>query len=121
MATVNIQIKGLNKLRGAFLKAPKAVSSELEKGIKRSVIKLERKAKQEVPVDTGRLRGSHRTKFGNLRGEVSPTTTYAVYVHEGTRHQRSNPWLQRTADALQKDVEQEVQQAVNRAIKKAFG
>lgn len=54
---------------------------------------VERHAKQEVPVDTGRLRSSISTDIGNLRAKVAPHTDYAVFVHEGTKHMKGRPFM----------------------------
>lgn len=61
--------------------------------IDRFAFTVERKAKQEVPVDTGRLRSSITTDIGNLRARVAPHTDYAVFVHEGTRYMKGRPFM----------------------------
>lgn len=55
-------------------------------------------AKQEAPVDTGKLRDSHAVEGGHGEYSVVADTPYAVYVHWGTRHQAANPWLARAAE-----------------------
>ena len=59
------------------------------------------------PVDTGRMKGSHR--FWNVKRSartvtyrVGPTVDYAVYVHEGTRRRAGRPWLRRAAESYYK-------------------
>ena len=55
-------------------------------------------ARQEVPVDTGKLRDSHAIEGGNGEYSVVADTPYAVYVHWGTRFMAANPWLARAAE-----------------------
>lgn len=122
MAQISIQLTGLKKLRQAMKSAPMEVARELDKGIKKSVISLERTAKHEAPVDTGRLRSSHRTELSKLRGELFPTVSYALFVHEPgrTRNWSGDPWLARTIKQEQRNIESIMQKSVNKAIRKAF-
>lgn len=55
-------------------------------------------ARQEAPVETGKLRDSHAIEGGQGEYSVVADTPYAVYVHWGTRHQHANPWLARAAE-----------------------
>lgn len=54
---------------------------------------------KESPVDTGKLRQSIRfRKISNLVGVVEPESQYAIYVHEGTKYMRGNPFMDRGLD-----------------------
>lgn len=61
------------------------------------------KARSLCPVDTGNLRGSltyevTRTGVGGKLGaRVGTNVPYAIYVHEGTKYQKGQPFLE---DAL---------------------
>lgn len=120
MPQMSVTLKGLNEARRAFKLFPDAVGRELQEGIQRSVFTLERTAKSESPVKTGRLRASHRTQVSRLKGELFPTTDYAGFVHEGTRGRSGNPWLQRTATSETIHVTAIMQDAINRAINRSF-
>ncbi len=100
MANINITIKNMAEIRAAFAKAPRLTVSALNKAIQQSIFTIERDSKRNTPVDTGFLRASHRTLFSNLRGEVSPTADYAVFVHDGTRYMRPRRFL---LEAVQSD------------------
>lgn len=122
MANINIKISGLDKLKAAFARAPQVVREEVNDGIAQSLAVLERTAKKESPVDTGRLRASHRQQQNRsqMSGELFPTVEYAPYVHERgfTRIWKGNPWLGRTAKIEERSVERIIQRAVNKAIKR---
>ncbi len=122
MAEITLQIRGIKELRTSFFRAPKIVSRELDKGIARAMATLERTAKKESPVDTGRLRASHRTRLGNLRGELVPTVRYATFVHQPgvTRNWKGNPWMERTVRMKEREVNKIIQKAVDTAISKSF-
>jgi hypothetical protein len=65
----------------------------------RRAIRVESRAKQLCPVDTGRLRSSITWRIiysgGALDALVGTNVEYAIFVHEGTRPHviRGNPWL----------------------------
>lgn len=60
-----------------------------------SALAIDRTAKQLVPVDTGRLRGSIHPIFSNqgLDAQVVTNVEYAAAVEFGTRYQRAQPYL----------------------------
>lgn len=117
---INVQIQGLDELKQALNLAPQVVENEVNKGIKRAIIQVERSAKIKVPVDTGRLRASHQIEFTNFRGELFPTTDYAPFVHEGTRFMRARPWLMDAWLTERGTIETILNQAVESALRKVF-
>ena len=72
-------------------KIEKAVSEELE----RTALKVQRTAKELVPVDTGSLRRSITVEGNMMNFEVFANTEYAVYIEYGTSPHRieGNPYL----------------------------
>lgn len=126
MAKINLQVKGLRKLKRAFIFAPTKVGKEIEDGLKKSIVIVEREAKRSITtgrtraIDTGRLRASHFSRVKGLTGEIFPTVNYAIFVHEGTRFMRSRPWLEKAARNARNDVKKELQKSINRALEKAF-
>jgi HK97 gp10 family phage protein len=56
---------------------------------------IESEAKQNAPVDTGRLRASIRFEMApnGLGGEVATNVTYAPYLELGTRNRPARPFL----------------------------
>jgi len=81
---ITIKIEGLEKLKDAFKKSPGIVREQIQKAIALSVALVNREAKIEAPVRTGRLRSSIRSRIQPFKGIVEPTVDYAIYVHEGT-------------------------------------
>lgn len=63
--------------------------------LQRAAYLVERNAKRETPVQTGTLRRSITTAVGTRRALIGTNLHYAVYVHEGTKHRRPNPYLER--------------------------
>ena len=59
------------------------LGAALQRGIEKFAFGIERYAKTETPVDTGRLRSSISTDIGTLRARVQPHVVYAGWIHEG--------------------------------------
>jgi len=118
---IKIAIKNLPQVQAALARSPQIVSKHINKAINRSIMDIRNASVDETPVDTGRLRGSYETKFGNLRGEIGPTAKYAIYVHEGHRQQvgryvpaierrlvqpyvKGNPFFKRAIDSVNRKI-----------------
>lgn len=69
----------------------------------RTSLQVVNKARSLCPVDTGNLRGSIAYEVtrngigGKLGARVGTNVPYAIYVHEGTKYQKGQPFLE---DAL---------------------
>ncbi len=87
---ITIKVKNLDNIKAMFRKAPMRMTTELNKAINRIVLKVERDAKRNAPVNKrgggGNLRQSIKSSMiGIARGKVEVGADYGVYVHEGTR------------------------------------
>ncbi len=89
--TIDVDAKALT---AALERAPAKVTAGLNVWISRTAFRTEREAKLHVPphVDTGRLQSSIHTNIGNLKAVVTPTSKYAVFVHEGRRPGKMPPF-----------------------------
>lgn len=81
------------------------VRKALNKGIKKVVFFLEWEAKVFTPVDTWVLRNSYRQSYGDLKWKLFNIRNYWIFVHEGTRFIKSNPFLTNTVEKAWKEVE----------------
>lgn len=86
----------LSKLRG---------EDAINRAIKKWIFTIERAAKIETPVDTGILRNSYTTEFDSLIWRLVNFRDYAIYVHEWTRFQKPNPFLERAVMQTEQQVE----------------
>ena len=90
-----------DKLAQAFRIAPRDTVQTFNKALLRIGMKMEREAKVEVPVDTGRLRASINTsQQGGLAVRVGTNVKYAIWVHGGTGPhfvpaEKLQPWSKR--------------------------
>ena len=94
MPNINVTIRNIGAIKAAFNKSPILMTKELNTAIAETVITIRRKSMINTPVLTGRLRGSHYSKFSNLKGEVGTDTNYDLFVHNGTRFMAARPYLQ---------------------------
>lgn len=88
MFKIEVDTSGLNLAIGAI---NKAVANELDD----TAHKVERQAKELVPIDTGALRSSISTSGGGLDYSITASTDYAKYIEDGTSPHviTGNPYL----------------------------
>lgn len=120
MAQVSIKIKNINEIRQAFSQAPNLMNRELKDALNRSAITVQGRSMQNTPVITGRLRSSHVFAVSGsgmgMQAVVYPTANYGIFVHEGTRFQRPQPFLK---DGLESSAD-EIQGYFQKATQNVF-
>lgn len=112
MANIQVKITNLAEIKAAFKLAPGKMRDNLNKAIQKSIFSIERDSKINSPVLTGFLRASHQSLFSDLRGEVGPTASYAIFVHEGTRFMRPRPFLLEAVKTNEKSIQDYFHDAV---------
>lgn len=74
------------------------------KYLKQQGIKVQRRAKQLAPVDTGRLRASITEELGQEGGDlverIGTDVDYAIHQEMGTVHMSGTPFLRPALDAV---------------------
>lgn len=116
MASINVTIKNLPEIKRAFAKSPRLMTRELNLAIKKSIFTIERKSMINTPVDTGRLRASHSTIFGSLRGQVNTNTNYDIFVHEGTRFMKARPFMLQAVNSSSMEIDKYFTDAVDNVL-----
>lgn len=116
MLEISVKIEGLEEFQKLMAQMPDRVQKGLSEAIKKSIFLIEGQAKQNAPVDTGRLRASILTELHPLTASVMPTVNYAIYVHEGTRFMRGRPFL---GDAVQQ-TQDEISDIFSEALKEVM-
>lgn len=117
---IQVQIKDLNALKGAFSGFPETIAPFLRTASTKSALKVEGEAKKVTPVDTGRLRSSIATSLGimnkGITSIVSTNLFYAIFVHEGTRRMRGRPFMQQGVDASMSYIEQVYREEIGKSL-----
>lgn len=110
MAELKVKIEGLDELvRDMRDRFPKEYEGAVETAMETSVKDVEKWAKQNVPVDTGRLRSSIHSEvsvMGDVKGIVGSTVKYAPFVEQpgGVRRTGRRPWLHPAVHEHQQEI-----------------
>lgn len=84
---------------------PADVARALAAVIAKATVLIARGAKQNAPVDTGRLRASIASTTHPINGEVRTHVDYAEYVHNGTRFVHPRPFLYDAATQVERQLD----------------
>ena len=126
-AAITLTVHDRFMLGKRLAQSPEKVAAKLNKTMLGIAIDMERAAKKEVPVITGRLQSSIFMTRENLRYSVRPDTVYAEWVHEGNKgvhipdsHRNStydgNPFMDRAFDLVEPGARQELNDTVKEII-----
>lgn len=89
-----VEVRSRHNVRARVRSRRTRYAAGVERGIRKATAFLLRESLRLVPVDTGALRASARTRFEGeglqTEGWVSYNTHYAIYVHEDL-HARHAP------------------------------
>jgi len=122
MPQVSIKIKNINEIRQAFSQAPRLMNQELKDALNRSAITVQGRSMQNTPVLTGRLRSSHVFAVSGsgmgMQAVVYPTANYGIFVHEGTRFQRPQPFLKDGLESSADEIQGYFQKATQNVLDK---
>lgn len=93
--SATVRIEGMGVLRRALLNATGEGRRTIEREVQRSLLNIQRGAKERCPVDTGRLRNSIATERDEdgLSGAVGTNVQYAPFVEFGTSRAAAQPYL----------------------------
>lgn len=117
MPSVNITIKNLPQIKRAFGMAPSLMRRNMRTAIDQSLKIIEFASRNRTPVDTGRLRSSHRSRLtSDFSGEVGTHVNYDIFVHEGTRYMKARPFLMNAVQANQHNVDKAFEMAVQKTL-----
>ena len=112
---------------GAVVRNLEKMSKDIEAGARkarlRAALEIEREAVAEVPVDSGRLKGSIMTQeVGDVLEvgsgvKAGSEVEYAHYVEFGTSKQRAHPYLQPAVEIVRQKYPDMVIEDVKAEIK----
>lgn len=115
MARVTVRVVGrerlIKRLKSVLLDTRDGVREEAEEAANR----IQRRAKEFVPVDTGRLRDSIRvTQTGKASFNVGPgdEVEYAEYVEFGTSRSPAQPYMRPALEAERREFPAAVRRRV---------
>ena len=77
---------------------------------------IEEQAKNNVPVDTGKLRASIVADVKGLEANIGTDCPYAHFVHDGTYKMEARPFLFSAADDKLEGIEDRIADAIARLL-----
>jgi hypothetical protein len=79
-------VRGLRQVQMNFRRVTREIEDAIKEGLTDATLDLERRSKEEAPVDTGDLRGSGYSEvkkdYAGYHGIVGFNTAYALIQHE---------------------------------------
>lgn len=109
---INFKILGIREVINKYKKIRRQYPKELKDAMWEIVLKIEADAKVDCPTGlTGNLRRSIKgivstIAAATIRGEISASTEYAAFVHEGTSKQGSQPFIMNALRKNRKFIEE---------------
>lgn len=93
--SASVRIEGMSALHRALLKVNQEGQRTVRREVQRSLLNIQRGAKERCPVDTGRLRASIATETTDdgLSGVVGTNVEYGPFVEFGTSRMVAQPYL----------------------------
>jgi len=117
LCTIGIDFRGIENLQLAIKEMPNLVKEELGKAVTELVLIIEGFAKEQCPVDTGKLRASITPVVESWAAAyVGTNTEYAPYVEFGTKKMAAQPFLEPAFLEGQKQAGKTFGAAVDRAV-----
>ncbi|EGP5432015.1 hypothetical protein CUN19_03885 [Enterococcus faecium] len=89
-----VKFVGLDKfIRGTIQQSAK-MEQAVNQEIQRSILRVEKRAKELAPWDTGFLSNNiYSLMTGTLQGKIISPADYSIYIEEGTRKMAAQPFL----------------------------
>lgn len=125
MASINVEIEGLDKFLTALARSPITVAKHLQRAIDLAGHQFLRGTKENIrsgremwkaPIDTGRMWNSIYLTVGSLYATIQPNVDYAVYVHQGTFKMQARPFFEITEHTEQAKIEEFFHKELNAAM-----
>jgi HK97 gp10 family phage protein len=77
---------------------------------------IEEQAKNNTPVDTGRLKRSIKADIKGLEANIGTDVEYAHFVHDGTYKMEARPFLYEAADGEVEGIEDRIADDIARLL-----
>lgn len=108
------QVLGLDKLLRQLTNLNDNVEKGIERGLAKGALRVEIAAKEQTPVDTGKLRGSIQTNLSPKQAEVGTNVEYAPYVELGTSKMAAQPYLYPALAANRKKILDDIKNEIKK-------
>lgn len=93
--SISVEFVGVEAAMAVFQSISPRVAMRVKAVVAETALNVQKQARRNCPVDTGRLRASIRPRFWKegLAADVFTDVHYAVHQEFGTRHMAAQPFL----------------------------
>ena len=88
----------------------------VERELANTASDIEKEAKNNTPVDTGRLKRSIKADVSGLEANIGTDVEYAHFVHDGTYKMEARPFLYEAADSELEGIEDRIADDIARLL-----
>jgi hypothetical protein len=115
-----IDLKNSQEFINALYRFPGDIDKAIYEALNETMDNILRRAKQNAPVDTGRLRADIKEKVNHreLKGVIWNDVEYAIYVHEG--HKTKSKYILRAIYDNQKAIQDRMQKKLELLTKRGL-
>lgn len=115
---MSVTIRGADKVTANMAKASAAIEGAVGDAVREAAMMIERDAKTNVPVDTGRLRGSIASEEKTpLLFEVGTNVEYATHVEFGTSKMAAHPYLEPAVESARSQYPDLIKEGVKAEVR----
>jgi len=118
---VELEEKGIEEFKTKMERLDYNMRRNVHQQLRKLGIDMKNMARQNVPVNTGRLRASIYAKVQEWMLKVGATAPYAVFVELGTRHMRAHRFLSQTIETYRPRLVGIIKRGVDDAIREVGG
>jgi HK97 gp10 family phage protein len=118
MADAEFKLDGIEELVTNNGRLVMEMGPIIREMLEKSIRPVERRAKQLVPVDTGRLRSSLASQIGPGQvpewAEAGTNVNYARFVEFGTKYMKAQPYLMPALEQSKPDIDLAIEEATKK-------
>lgn len=92
------------------------IDSIVQRELTNTASNIEKEAKANTPVDTGRLKRSIASDVQGLEANIGTDVEYAHFVHDGTYKMEARPFLYEAADGELEGIEDRIADDIERLL-----
>lgn len=113
--SISYEIKGLKEIQSALSQAPEIAKPIFQRAIEGTAAVFAKHTQKNNPVPwrTGALTQTFQFNSSPLRATWGPTRYYAIFVHDGTKYIKANPFMPKIMAKAEKEVTQLFEQALD--------
>lgn len=116
MAKFEIRLKNAKVTMAYFNKLPGEIKKAISIANGKAGLLVERYSKQKAPFDTGLLRNTIIPTNYGAYAIIGSYTSYARYVHEGTRFMTARPYMREAIDQAIPQINEYYSQEISKRL-----